>query len=99
MNDNKFIRNTASNSGGAIKVLFDYSDLSGENSSLVLLPNFFDQNIDAHGQEISDGKPEYYKFSFYNILLELTQTNIDFSEIISNSSITVFLNLFRNNFR
>jgi len=84
--NNTFLLNKASNSGGAVKVLFDYQDL---DSFSMNPPNTYTDNTDANQLQISDGKPTYFKFSFYDILTETPETlTTNYFEWIENPNIT-----------
>lgn len=71
MKNNTFYSNTAQISGGAIKLLFYDSDFINE----LLDQNIFANNTDLNNQTISDGRPSYYQFSFYNGLSKNLATN------------------------
>ena len=61
-----FSNNKASNSGGALKLLFRSSELNEDPTQ----PFVFVNNNDSKGLSISEGRPSYYVFSFYNVNVE-----------------------------
>ena len=88
INNAKFISNTASNSGGALKFLFYYSEIV----DTTMTPSTFTDNTDLKGLQISDGKPSSYLFSFYDVITTDTESlNEDYSTWVSNPNKTVFL--------
>lgn len=86
--NNTFKLNNASNSGGAIKLLFDYSLLNESSEE----PSTFFNNNDYNGLNICDGKPTYFRFSFYDVLVVKTpQPNEDYSKWVEDPTMTVIL--------
>lgn len=83
----EFRNNYASNSGGAIKVLFNASELNISST----FPPVFENNTDLKGiSDISEGKPSYYRFSFYDLISDEKETvDVDYTKWITNSTLTV----------
>ena len=84
-----FTHNHATNAGGAMKLFFSYSELNDDPAS----PTYFLKNTDSKNTTgISEGKPAYYMFSFYNVLVEKTFTELDnLTEWVNNETRTVIL--------
>jgi len=86
ISNNTFKNNIASLSGGAIKVLFNASELFQGETTL----NKFEDCTDYKGLAVSDGKPLYFIFSFYDLLATVKEIpNVDYSQWITNSTLTV----------
>lgn len=84
-----FDSNTAKYCGGAMKLLFGYSDLNEQT------PTTFTNNTDLQGRTVSDMKPSYYRFSFYDIInknMDLDPSKLE--QWIGNSSLVVNLKYF-----
>jgi len=76
----RFIENSASNIGGAIKLFFKYSELKIDTTS-------FERNFDRKQQAISEGRPSYYILSFYDMMsLEDSLDNLE--DLVKNSELT-----------
>lgn len=88
MSEVSFIRNTATNSGGAIKCYFPYSEF---NESLTY-PSTFTDSFDIKNQSVSSGIPSYFVFSFYDVLVEKEFNEFDdLEDWTKNASRTVYL--------
>jgi len=89
LKNNTFISNTATKSGGAIKVLFEYDQLNtvADDTSV------FTDNSDSKGLAIYEGKLAYYLLSFYNILSnnsdETIATDQNLDQWVRNPNFTV----------
>jgi len=84
--NNTFQDNAASLSGGALKLLFDYSVL-GESLDA---PNMFENNQDWKGLAISEGTPESYQISIFGLVGEqVIDSTTDLKSLIENSNLTV----------
>ena len=81
-----FIRNEATNSGGALMLLFNYSNI------LTTIPNIFTDNTALFNPDISDDKPSYYRFSYYQMLSdEKIKSDDQLLEMIGDETLTVKL--------
>jgi len=82
-----------------MKLFFEYSELNDDPTS----PTYYLNNSDAQNKTgISQGKPSYYIFSFYTVLVEKTFTELDdLTQWVNNASRTVIpffifiINLFK----
>lgn len=82
----KFTHNRASNVGGALKLFFDLESLNDDSSD----PAYYYNNTDHVDEAISTGQPSYYVFSFYDVLVEKTFSELDdLSEWTNNAKRTV----------
>ena len=80
--NNTFEQNIATNSGGALKLLY--------NDPRVYISNTFKDNSDSFGISVSDGEPSYYRFSFYKMLTDKkVKSDEELYELMGNSSLTV----------
>ena len=68
-----FTNNQASNSGGALKLLFRLSRLNID----ITESSRYTNNNDSKGLTISAGRPSYYLFSFYNVTVEKNFNEFD----------------------
>jgi len=77
-----------------MKLFFSYSELNDDPTS----PTYFLNNTDIKNTTgVSEGKPAYYMFSFYNVLVEKTFTELDdLTEWVYNATRTVIFLLFCN---
>jgi hypothetical protein len=76
----------ASLSGGALKILFNYSVLNESSTS----PNIFENNQDFKGLAISQGTPETYRISIYSIVGDDTiDSTTNLSTYVNNTNLTV----------
>lgn len=81
-----FSGNRASRLGGALKLLFDYSEMKEDSS----YPTIFSGNRDFEGLDISTRNPAYYIFSFYDVIIETTfEGNENLTEWTQDSAKTV----------
>jgi len=88
--NNNFTANIASNSGGAIKLLFNYYDILDNTTS----ESNFTDNADFKGLAVSDGIPSYYTISFYDVLTDEEESALeDFTTWITNPNKTVLIYL------
>jgi len=71
-----------------MKLFFDYSELNDDlTNPIYLLEN---TELKKNTTGISGGKPAYFMFSFYKVLVEKTFNELDdLSEWINNASRTV----------
>ena len=78
-----FIDNSASNTGGAMKLFFRYSQL---NAKRIVLEN----NKDSKGKAINQGRPSYYFLSFYDIISPTQLSILDsLEDLINDPDMTV----------
>ncbi len=83
-----FIGNRASNVGGAMKLFNLYSDLNPEEGMI------FEDNEDFKKQSpYSEGKPSYYIFSFYRVIVVKTFTELDNLEKWTQNSTRTVLSM------
>lgn len=87
LRNSTFTSNYASNSGKAMKLLFKYSLLSEDSTSPVVYVN----NSEADtGKNVSDGRPSYYMFSFYDVLTKQKVTSTsEYKTWILDGTLTV----------
>jgi len=82
LTNNTFERNIATNSGGALKLLYKDPKVHAENT--------FKDNSDPFGLSVSDNEPSHYRFSFYKMLSDKKiKTDEELYELMENSSLTV----------
>ena len=85
LQNNSFISNTATKSGGALKLLFIYEELNPVANDTSVFIN----NSDSKGQAIDAAKLSAYTFSFYDIIVAINDDDEENLESwVSNSSLT-----------
>ena len=83
MKNVSFIENSASNVGGAVKLLFEYSKLKTEAM-------IFENNFDSNQQAINQGRPSYYLLSFYDLKIMGELANYgNLEDLVNDPELTV----------
>ena len=77
-----------------MKLFFSYSELNDD----LITPTYFLDNTDIKNSTgVSEGKPAYFMFSFYKVLVEKTFNELDdLTQWVHNASRTVIFLLFYN---
>lgn len=88
LSDVSFINNYANITGGALHICFDYLKLKEDP----MHPAIFGGGLDWEGQPVTEGKPSYYVFTYYDLLVDSSIIkSMEPREAIQNTSLTVNL--------